>query len=125
MKTKKAECETKLKTNPKRTPIECLMHALHPSFELFDRAPWSAVAPATAFAGISRRQLRCRTPKRFAHFQKSGNEAKKYLKTKEVTIANAANCARLARPLAAIRVQKEPRTPHFARTKPGIASPEA
>jgi hypothetical protein len=31
-------------------------------------APWSAVAPATAlFLSTGRRQLRCRTPRRFAH----------------------------------------------------------
>jgi hypothetical protein len=34
--------------------------------------------------------------------QNSGNEAKKYLKTKEVTILNDANYARFARNLAAI-----------------------
>jgi hypothetical protein len=31
------------------------------------KAPWSAVASATAFVWNPRRQLRCRTPRRFAH----------------------------------------------------------
>jgi hypothetical protein len=34
--------------------------------------------------------------------QNSGNEAKKWLKTKDITFFNAANCARFARKLARI-----------------------
>ena len=37
----------------------------------------------------------------------SGNEAKKYLKTKEITFSNAADYARFARKLARLKEQKQ------------------
>ena len=46
----------------------------------------------------------------------SGNEAKEYLKTKDITFSNAANYARFARKLAQIEPKKEQKTTHFVET---------
>jgi hypothetical protein len=46
----------------------------------------------------------------------SGNEAKKYLKTKAITFLNAANFARFGRSLILIGPQKEQETLPFAKT---------
>ncbi len=49
--------------------------------------------------------------------ENSGNEAKKYLKTKEVTVLNAANSALFALKTTHFAPQKEQETLHFAKTK--------
>jgi hypothetical protein len=49
--------------------------------------------------------------------ENSGNEAKKYLRTKEVTVLNAAHSALFARKTTLFAPQKEQETPHFAKTK--------
>jgi hypothetical protein len=51
----------------------------------------------------------------------SGNEAKKYLKTKDITFLNAANSALFARKATHFGPQKEQKTPHFAKTKLNIS----
>ena len=50
----------------------------------------------------------------------SGNEAKKYLKTKDITFLNAANYARFACKLAQIGRLKGAKTAQFAKTKSGL-----
>ena len=49
-------------------------------------------------------------------YKNSGNEAKKYLKTKEVTFLNAANYARFERIFAQIRAQKEQKQASLRKT---------
>jgi hypothetical protein len=51
----------------------------------------------------------------------SGNEAKKYLKTKDITFLNAANSTLFARKATHFGPQKEQITPHFAKTKLNIS----
>jgi hypothetical protein len=48
--------------------------------------------------------------------QNHGNEAKKYLKTKDITFLSAANYARFARQIARNEPQKEQKTADFAET---------
>jgi hypothetical protein len=47
----------------------------------------------------------------------SGNEAKKYLKTKDITFLHAAICAHFKREFAQIEHQKEHKTAHSAQMK--------
>jgi hypothetical protein len=54
--------------------------------------------------------------------ENSGNEAKKYLKTKEVTILNAANFALFARRLTPIAPQKEQKNTFFCENEPKLWS---
>jgi hypothetical protein len=51
-----------------------------------------------------------------------GNEAEKYLKTKEVTILNAANFALFARRLTPIAPQKEQKNTFFCENEPKLWS---
>jgi len=48
--------------------------------------------------------------------ENSGNEAKKYLKTKDIAFLNVASFAHFARNFAPFGPQKEQETPHFWRT---------
>jgi len=52
--------------------------------------------------------------------QNNENEAKKWLKTKHITLLSDANYARLAHRLAPIGPQKEQKTPDFAKTNRGF-----
>ena len=56
-------------------------------------------------------------------YENRGNEAKKCLKTKDITFLKVANFACFVRKLAAISPQREQMTPHFAKTKSGLATP--
>ena len=56
-------------------------------------------------------------------YENRGNEAKKYLKTKDITFFDATNFACFVRRLTTISPQREQMTPHFAKTKPGLATP--
>jgi hypothetical protein len=47
----------------------------------------------------------------------SGNEANKYLKTKDITFSDAAICAHFKREFAQIEHQKEQKTAHSAQMK--------
>ena len=55
-------------------------------------------------------------------YKNSGNEAKEYLKTKDITFFDAANCARFARRLAAFGPRKEQKSPRLAELKSGLAT---
>jgi ATP-dependent Clp protease adapter protein ClpS len=50
----------------------------------------------------------------------SGNEAKKYLKTKDITFSDAAICAHFKREFAQIEHQKAQKTAHSAQMKSGF-----
>jgi hypothetical protein len=56
-------------------------------------------------------------------YENRGNEAKKYLKTKDITFLKVANLACFVRKSAAISPQREQMTPHFAKTKSRLATP--
>ncbi len=64
--------------------------------------------------GIQRSARKC---------ENRGNEAKKCLKTKDITFLKVADFACFVRKLTAISPQREQMTPHFAKTKPGLATP--
>ena len=84
LKTNKCMSET----NSKRTPVECS----EPKFELSDIAHGGAgnsIVGDVAGIGIAR----CVSTQKYKN---SGNEAKNYLKTKDITFYDAANYARIA-----------------------------
>ena len=56
-------------------------------------------------------------------YENRGNEAKEYLKTKDITFLEVANFKCFVRKLAATSPQREQMTPHFAKTKSGRATP--
>ena len=73
------------------------MHALNAEFELFDAQHvlaevWSK--GSVAWFGIVRLWEVWRSGTKYKN---SGNEAKEYLKTKDITFLNAANCAPFTR----------------------------
>ena len=102
LKTKNSMLETKLRTNSKRAPIERSTRASDTTFELFD----TLHVLAGAWGGGILRGSKSLEPGEnhgFAwKYKNSGNEAKKYLKTKHITFLNGANCACFEHKLAAI-----------------------
>jgi len=80
---------------------------------------WRAGTSRPAAAGKGKRQgLRVPGKSRMLRKMKNrGNEAKEYLKTKDITFLNAANCAHFARKLIPFLPQKEQKTPYFVKTK--------
>jgi len=98
IENKRWQYETKLRMKPKRAQIECEMRALNAQLEFFDAARIPADGRPGGMRQGSGRAGRGRARK----YKNRGNEAKKYLKTKEVTILNAANCAHFGRQIAPI-----------------------
>jgi hypothetical protein len=86
------------KTNLKRTPIECEMRALNAHFKLFDNAH----APAGDWNGGTPQGSKLPGRGSAQKYKNSGNEAKKYLKTNDITFFVAANCAHFTRKSAQI-----------------------
>jgi hypothetical protein len=56
-------------------------------------------------------------------YKNRGNEAKEYLKTKDITFLNGANLEHIARNLSAIEPQDDQTTPAFAKTRSALAIP--
>jgi len=80
------------------------MQALNAQFEFFDVARVPADQSGTRQGSALTRRVRVRK------YKNRGNEAKKYLKTKEVTFWNVANDAHFRRQFAHIECWKEQRT---------------
>jgi hypothetical protein len=95
------------------------MCALNATFELFD----TAQLPAAARNGTM--QQGSKLPGRGkpnGKYKNSGNKAKEYLKTKDITFFDAAYFASFVRRSAPIRPHKEQEPPRCAKTKPGLAA---
>jgi hypothetical protein len=78
------------------------MRAINAQFELFD----AAHVPAGSGAGECGRGGSCLVggmTRREREYKNSGNEAKKYLKTKDITFSHGADYVRFARRLTPIR----------------------
>jgi len=78
------------------------MRAINAQFELFD----AAHVPVGSGAGERGRLIGCLVggmTRRARKYKNSGNEAKKYLKTKDITFLHGANDVRFARRLTLIR----------------------
>jgi len=88
------------------------LHAPAPAVGLLSRRP------AAGFEDESARD----TPRNREEYENSGNEAKKYLKIKDLTFLNAANDAHFARKLTQIGGHDEQKTTHLAQTDPTHAS---
>ncbi len=90
--------KNELKTNSKRTQIECPVRAFNAEFRLFD-------APHVAAEELERGNRIVRlweVPRSGRKYKNSRNEAKKYLKTKDITFLSGANDARFAHKSAQI-----------------------
>jgi len=74
----------------KRPHIECEMHALNAQFAIFD----TAHAPAGNWNGEEQQGSKLPGRGSALKYKNSGNEAKKSLKTNNITFLNAANYAR-------------------------------
>jgi len=101
------------------------MRALNAEFELSDTAQVLAGAWNGGMRQGSKSAEWGSIPGIARKYKNRGNEAKKYLKKKDITFLNDAKYARFACKFAAICPQKEQESPHFARTKLGLASPKA
>ncbi len=98
------------------------MDALKAEFELCNNL--HVLTPASkggrGRSGIAwEREIRRTTRK----YENRGNEAKKWLKTNDITFFNTANFAFFARNLSAIEPQKDQTTPNFAKSRSGLATP--
>ena len=101
LKTKEGMFETKLKRTQNGPQLSAEMREPRVKFELSDT---SYVLAGTSNRIIGRGQHRPgRGIQRTARkYENRGNEAKEYLKTKDITFFNGANHARFVRELAAI-----------------------
>jgi hypothetical protein len=98
------------------------MRALKAEFELSNNLhvlARASVGECDRFE-IARERVIQRTARKY---ENRGNEAKKCLKTKDITFFNAANSAHFARTLSAIEPPKDQTTPDFAKTRSGLAIP--
>ncbi len=86
------------------------MRALDTQFELFD----TLHVPTGDWNGGKQQGSKLPGWGSARKYKNSGNEAKKYLKTNDITFLNAANCARFAFKLAQIRARKVQKTTRFA-----------
>jgi hypothetical protein len=90
------------------------MRAINAQFELFD----AAHVPVGSRPGERGRVGSCLVggiTRRARKYKNSGNEAKNYLKTKDITFLQCANYVRFARKLRPIRPLKKQEPPQFAR----------
>ena len=122
LKTKKGVSETKRITNPKRTPIECNMRELKAEIERCRNMHVLARASNCEWGRFETAQAR-EIPRTARNYKNRGNEAKKSLKTKDITFFNGANFAPFMHNSAATRPQKDQTTADFAKTRSGLASP--
>jgi hypothetical protein len=102
MKTKKGMSETKLKRTRNEPQLSARMREIDPKFELFEIADVRAgdqIVGDVAGTEIARLGEIRRIARKYKN---SGNEAKEYLKTKDITFLNAANFVRFVCRLAAI-----------------------
>ncbi len=100
LKIKEGSCKTEQnepENNPKRTQFECEMRAINAQFEIFymGRVPAGYSSGGTRLGSETDGSGSALGSAR--KYKKSGNEAKKYLKTKDITFLNAANSAHFAR----------------------------
>ena len=116
--------QKELKRTQNETQFIAEMGASCLEFELSD------TSHVLAKASIGKRDLQRNRPGggiqgTARNYKNRGNEAKEYLKTKDITFSNAANHARFARELAAIRLQKGQTTAYVAKTKSELSAPGA
>jgi len=101
LKTKEGTSKTKLKPTQNVPQLSAEMRAWRVELEFYD----TSGAWAGAWNGGAAR-ARYRSgggiPRVAKNYENRGNEAKNYLKTKDITFSSAANYARLARKLAPI-----------------------
>ena len=89
------------------------MRAINAQFEFFE----AASVPGDRTTGGMRQGSASAGRVLAQKYKNSGNEAKKWLKTKDVTFLNAANYSRCTYKFAQIRGCKEQKTARFAQTK--------
>ena len=122
LKTKEGMFETKLKRTQNGPQLSAEMREPRVKFELSDT---SHVLAGTGKVGGGQHRPGRGIQRTARKYENRGNEAKEYLKTKDITFFNAANYARFVREFAAILLQEDESAAHFARTKSGFDTPGA
>ena len=122
LKTKEGVCKTMLKRTQNEPQLSAEMRASHVEFEFSSTSQVLAEA-LNGKGGCGRHRPVGGIQRTAREYENRGNEAKNYLKTKDITFLKAANFACFVRKLTAISPQREQMTPHFAKTKPGRATP--
>jgi hypothetical protein len=104
-----------LKRTQNESHLNAEMHALRVEFEFFIASQVLAEASnGKAVGGI---------PRTARKYENRGNEAKKCLKTKDITFLHVANWACFVRKSTAISPQREQMTPDFAKAASGLTTP--
>jgi hypothetical protein len=122
LKTNECVCKTKLKRTQIEPQLSAEMHAIRVKFELSSTS--QVLAEASNGKEIGGRNRPVGGIKRTAReYENRGNEAKKCLKTKDITFLKVANFACFVRKLTAISPQREQMAAHSAKTKSRLATP--
>ena len=115
-------CDTNSKRTQNEPQLSAKMRALRVRFEFSSTAQALAEA-ANGKDGRGRNRPAGGTQRTAREYENRGNEAKEYLKTKDITFLKVADFARFVRKLRAISPQREQMTPHFVKTNSGFATP--
>ena len=111
-----------LKRTQNESHLNAEMRAFRPEFEFFIASQFLPEASNGQDAhGQDRPVGGIRRTAR--EYENRGNEAKKCLKTKDITFLHVANCACFVRKSTAISTQKEQVAPHLAKTESGLTIP--
>jgi hypothetical protein len=122
LKTQEGMCKTNSKRTQNEPQLSAETRALRAEFELSSASQVLAGA-STGEDDRGRNRLVGGIQRTTRKYENRGNEAKKCLKTKDITFLKVANLACFVRKLTAISPQREQMTPHFAKTKSGLATP--
>jgi hypothetical protein len=113
--------QNELKRTQNEPQLSAEMRALRVEFEFSSTSP--VLAEASNGKEIGGRNRPAGGIQRSAReYENRGNEAKKSLKTKDITFLKVANFASFVRKLTAISPQREQMAPHFGKTKSGLAT---
>ena len=114
--------QNELKRSPNEPQLSAEMRALRVEFEFSNTL--QVLAEASSGKDDRGRNRPVGGIQRTAReYENRGNKAREYLKTKDITFLKVANIARSVRKLTAISPQREQITPHFGKTKSGLATP--
>jgi len=114
--------QNELKRTQNEPQLSAEMRALRAEFEVSNTSQVLARA-SNGNDGCGRDRLVAVVQRTARKYENRGNEAKKSLKTKDITFLSIANFACFVRKLTAISPQSEQMTPHFGKTKSGLATP--
>ena len=111
-----------LKRTQNEPQLSAEMRALRAEFE-FSSTPQVLAEASNGKDGRGRNRPVGGFRRSAREYENRGNKAKEYLKTKDITFLKVANIACFVRQLTAISPHGKQMTPHFGKTKPGLATP--